>query len=243
MSRVAVGHRWNPRHRRRDFGRAEERRLHGGAPTTPATTRRRTPFMARPASRSSNGMFPTTTSCGEGIAKVEAELGAIDVLVNNAGITRDAMFHKMTPQQWHEVVNTNLTGLFNMTHPGLERHARPQLRRDRQHLLDQRPKGPDGTGELSRPPRPATSASPRRSRRKVRPRTSPSTRSAQATSARKWFLQCRRKVLNERIISADPGRPSRRTGRGGALRRLPGFRRRRLHHRIDAKRHGGQLFV
>ncbi|CDM59717.1 MULTISPECIES: beta-ketoacyl-ACP reductase [Rhizobium] len=55
-------------------------------------------------------------SCGEGIAKVEAELGVIDVLVNNAGITRDAMFHKMTPQQWHEVVNTNLTGLFNMTH-------------------------------------------------------------------------------------------------------------------------------
>jgi len=55
-------------------------------------------------------------ACGEGIAKVEAELGPIDVLINNAGITRDAMFHKMTPQQWHEVVNTNLTGLFNMTH-------------------------------------------------------------------------------------------------------------------------------
>jgi acetoacetyl-CoA reductase len=55
-------------------------------------------------------------ACGEGIAKVEAELGLVEVLVNNAGITRDAMFHKMTPQQWHEVVNTNLTGLFNMTH-------------------------------------------------------------------------------------------------------------------------------
>jgi acetoacetyl-CoA reductase len=40
----------------------------------------------------------------------------VEVLVNNAGITRDAMFHKMTPQQWHEVVNTNLTGLFNVTH-------------------------------------------------------------------------------------------------------------------------------
>jgi acetoacetyl-CoA reductase len=55
-------------------------------------------------------------ACGEGIAKVEADLGPIDVLVNNAGITRDAMFHKMTPQQWGEVINTNLTGLFNMTH-------------------------------------------------------------------------------------------------------------------------------
>ena len=56
-------------------------------------------------------------ACKEGIGRVEAELGPIDVLVNNAGITRDAMFHKMTPGQWKEVVDTNLTGLFNMTHP------------------------------------------------------------------------------------------------------------------------------
>ncbi|MEI2299030.1 beta-ketoacyl-ACP reductase [Ensifer sp. MJa1] len=56
-------------------------------------------------------------SCAEGIAKVEADLGPVEVLVNNAGITRDAMFHKMTPEQWGEVIGTNLTGLFNMTHP------------------------------------------------------------------------------------------------------------------------------
>ena len=37
--------------------------------------------------------------------------------MNNAGITRDAPFHKMTPQQWNEVIDTNLTGVFNMTHP------------------------------------------------------------------------------------------------------------------------------
>ncbi|MFC0341431.1 acetoacetyl-CoA reductase [Paracoccus niistensis] len=55
-------------------------------------------------------------ACAEGIARVEAEVGPVDVLVNNAGITRDAMFHKMTPQQWKEVIDTNLTGLFNMTH-------------------------------------------------------------------------------------------------------------------------------
>src|SRR6478736_3499688 len=48
-------------------------------------------------------------ACGEGIAKIVAELGPIEVLVNNAGITRDSMFHKMTPQQWHEVIDTNLT--------------------------------------------------------------------------------------------------------------------------------------
>ena len=55
-------------------------------------------------------------ACAEGVAKVEADLGPIEVLVNNAGITRDALFHKMTPGQWNEVVNTNLNGLFNMTH-------------------------------------------------------------------------------------------------------------------------------
>ena len=55
-------------------------------------------------------------ACAAGIAKVEADLGPVEVLVNNAGITRDAMFHRMTPDQWREVIDTNLTGLFNMTH-------------------------------------------------------------------------------------------------------------------------------
>lgn len=56
-------------------------------------------------------------ACQAGIRQVEAELGPVEILVNNAGITRDAMFHKMTPQQWREVIDTNLTGVFNMTHP------------------------------------------------------------------------------------------------------------------------------
>jgi acetoacetyl-CoA reductase len=56
-------------------------------------------------------------ACAAGIKQVEAELGPVDVLVNNAGITRDAMFHKMTLQQWREVIDTNLNGIFNMTHP------------------------------------------------------------------------------------------------------------------------------
>ena len=55
-------------------------------------------------------------ACKAGIAQVEGELGPVEVLVNNAGITRDAPFHRMTPQQWHEVIDTNLSGLFNMTH-------------------------------------------------------------------------------------------------------------------------------
>lgn len=56
-------------------------------------------------------------SCVDGIAKVEGELGPVEVLINNAGITRDAPFHKMTPDQWNDVIGTNLNGVFNMTHP------------------------------------------------------------------------------------------------------------------------------
>jgi|SRR5579883_558554 len=54
-------------------------------------------------------------SCAAGVKKVEAELGPIDVLVNNAGITRDGMFHRMKPEDWTAVINTNLGSLFNMT--------------------------------------------------------------------------------------------------------------------------------
>jgi acetoacetyl-CoA reductase len=56
-------------------------------------------------------------ACVAGVRRVEAEVGPVDVLVNNAGITRDAMFHRMTREQWEEVISTNLNGLFNMTHP------------------------------------------------------------------------------------------------------------------------------
>jgi acetoacetyl-CoA reductase len=56
-------------------------------------------------------------ACVAGLAQVEKDLGPVDVLVNNAGITKDGMFHKMTPDQWYAVINTNLNSLFNMTRP------------------------------------------------------------------------------------------------------------------------------
>ena len=52
-----------------------------------------------------------------GIAQVEADLGPIEIVVANAGITKDAPFHKMTPDQWKAVIDTNLTGVFNTIHP------------------------------------------------------------------------------------------------------------------------------
>ena len=55
-------------------------------------------------------------SCAAMVAKVESDIGPIDVLVNNAGITRDKFFPKMEKGQWDAVINTNLNSLFNVTH-------------------------------------------------------------------------------------------------------------------------------
>ncbi len=59
-------------------------------------------------------------ACVDGIKKVEADIGPVDVLVNNAGITRDTVFHRMKPEQWTAVINTNLSSLFNMCRPVIE---------------------------------------------------------------------------------------------------------------------------
>ena len=59
-------------------------------------------------------------ACTAGLRQIEADLGSVEVLVNNAGITRDTMFHRMKPEQWTDVINTNLNSLFNMCRPVIE---------------------------------------------------------------------------------------------------------------------------
>ena len=55
--------------------------------------------------------------CANGVAQITKDFGgSIDILINNAGITRDAMLHKMTFEQWQQVINTNLNSCFNMCH-------------------------------------------------------------------------------------------------------------------------------
>src|SRR4030088_3149773 len=59
-------------------------------------------------------------ACAAGLKQVAADLGPVEILVNNAGITRDTMFHRMKPEQWADVINTNLSSLFNMCRPVIE---------------------------------------------------------------------------------------------------------------------------
>lgn len=59
-------------------------------------------------------------ACAEGLKQVTDDIGPIEILVNNAGVTRDTMFHKMTPEQWYDVININLNSLFNMTRPVID---------------------------------------------------------------------------------------------------------------------------
>ena len=106
-------------------------------------------------------------ACAAGVKQVEADLGPVDVLVNNAGITRDGTFHRMTLEQWNAVISTNLDSLFNMTRPVIEGMRDAQVRPHHQHLLDQRPEGPDRPGQLFGRQGRRRSASPRRWRRRT----------------------------------------------------------------------------
>jgi acetoacetyl-CoA reductase len=58
--------------------------------------------------------------CQAAVAKIESEVGPVEVLINNAGITRDGTMHKMTFEQWNQVIQTNLTSCFNMCHAVLD---------------------------------------------------------------------------------------------------------------------------
>ena len=119
MSRVAVVSGGS-----RGIGAAISKALKAGGYTVAATYAGNDEAAAKFKEETGIAVFKWDVSnyeaCEAGLKQVESELGPVEILVNNAGITKDAPFHKMKPDQWYGVINTNLNSLFNMTRPVIE---------------------------------------------------------------------------------------------------------------------------
>ncbi len=168
--------------------------------------------------------------------QVEADLGPVEVLVNNAGITRDATLHRMKPEQWTAVINTNLGSLFNMCRTGDRGHARAQVRPHHQHLLDQRPEGPDGPGATIPPPRPARLGFTKALAQESAQSGITVNAIAPGYINTEMVQAVPKDVLEKSILPLHSDRPARRAGGDRALRGVPRFRRRRLLDRLDPHR-------
>ena len=130
-------------------------------------------------------------ACAAGVRQVETELGPVDVLVNNAGITRDAQLHRMKPEQWTEVINTNLGSLFNMCRQVIEGMRERKFGRIINISSINGQKGQFGQTNYSAA-KAGEIGSPKRGRRKARVSASPSMPSRRATSTPRWCRRCRR---------------------------------------------------
>jgi acetoacetyl-CoA reductase len=73
-------------------------------------------------------------SCKDAIANIEKDFGrSIDVVINNAGITKDRFLHKMSADEWNAVINTNLNSCFNITRNVIEKNEREKIRKNYFH--------------------------------------------------------------------------------------------------------------
>ena len=124
-------------------------------------------------------------SCKACVEKVTAEVGAVDVLVNNAGITRDMTFKKMTKADWDAVVSTNLDSVFNMTKQVMDGMVERKWGGLSTSLRSMARRAPSDR-RTTPLPRPACMASPRRWRSRSRETASPSIPFLRDTSAPRW---------------------------------------------------------
>lgn len=102
----------------RGIGRAISEALHGAGCKVAANyagdVQTAEKFTAETGIRATRFDVSNFDACQDGVKEIEDDLGPIDILVNNAGITRDAVLHRMMPEQWTQVIATNLTSCFNM---------------------------------------------------------------------------------------------------------------------------------
>ena len=174
-------------------------------------------------------------ACAAGLKQVEADLGPVEVLVNNAGITRDTMFHRMTPEQWSAVINTNLGFAVQHVPAGDRGHARRKFGRIINISSINGQKGQMGQANYS-----AAKAGELGFTKAL---AQESAKSGITVNADLPGLYRDRDGeggaegrAGEKHPAADPDRPAGRAGGDRALRGVPRLRRCRFHHRLDADR-------
>ena len=123
-------------------------------------------FKAKPVFPSTSGTSRITKPARPVSPRSTGDPGPVDIIINNAGITRTTMLHKMKPEQWYGVINTNLNSLFNMTRPVIEGMRERGFGRIVNISSINGQKGQIGQTNYG-PPRRAISASPNRWRRKM----------------------------------------------------------------------------
>ena len=171
-------------------------------------------------------------ACQDGVAKVQAQLGAVDVLVNNAGITRDAMLHKMSAEQWRNVIDVDLGGCFNMCRVLIEGMRERRFGRIVNISSVNALSGQAGQTNYA-----AAKAGMLGFTRSLA--LEGATRNVTVNAIAPGYtdtamVSAVRPDILEQILESCPGRSPRRAGRDRARRRLSCRRRRRLHHRHHA---------
>ena len=228
------GDRRNARYRRGDLEGAEGGRLQGRR-----QLRRQRRGGAEVQGRDRHHVYKWDVSsfdaCAAGIKQVEADLGPVEVLVNNAGITRDATLHRMKPEQWTAVINTNLGSLFNMCRNVIEGMRERKFGRIVNISSINGQKGQLGQTNYS-----AAKAGEIGFTKAL---AQESARSGITVNAICAGLHQHRDGAGgaegragEEHPAADSDRPPGRAGGDRALRGVPGLRRRRPDHRLDAHR-------
>ena len=177
-------------------------------------------------------MSARSTPAPTGVKQVEADLGPVDVLVNNAGITKDGAFHKMTLDQWNAVINTNLGSLFNMTRQVIEGMRARKFGRVINISSINGQKGQFGQVNYS-----AAKAGDIGFTKALALENAKGGITVNAICPgyidTEMVQAVPKDVLEKKHPAADPGRPPRRARGNRPRRGVPRRRRSRRHHRLD----------
>ena len=171
-------------------------------------------------------------ACEDTIKQIESDLGPIDIVVNNAGITRDKMFHRMSYEQWTQVMRTNLDSMFTVTRPVIEGMQSRGFGRIIAISSVNGQKGQMGQSNYSAAKAGVIGFAKALAQENAAKGITVNV-IAPGYIATEMVKAVAGGCAQRQDHPADPGRASRRGGRNRSRRRLPRLRRGWLHHRLD----------